>query len=89
MKKPKKTWADLSTKEKSYEKKKMQLAVFVGENTVGLFEPVALPTKRLRDKQENFMRFAYTTFNKGRKRVNLKPKEYKRFNSKGEKEVII
>lgn len=89
MKKTKKTFANLSIKEKSRERKKTKIALFLAENTVGPIDTIALPTKRLRNKQENFMRYAYKTFNEARTRVGLKPKEYKRINSKGKKEKIL
>jgi 5,10-methylene-tetrahydrofolate dehydrogenase/methenyl tetrahydrofolate cyclohydrolase len=48
----------------------------------------ALPTKRLRTKQENFIRGLYNKANRTAVLVQLPMKTYKRLNSKGQIEEI-
>lgn len=71
------------------EKRKKKLAIHVGEFFLGASESIALPTKTLRNKQEQYMRNAYKTLNEARTNIGLNPKEYKRINSKGKKEVVM
>jgi len=71
------------------EKRKKKLAIHVVDFFLATSESIALPTKTLRNKQEQNIRNAYKTLNKVRTNIGLNPKEYKRINSKGKQEVVM
>lgn len=84
----KKEWADLTLKERITQKRATRIGIAIGELMVTSYDSMALPTKKLRNKQENFIRNEYKKFNRMRKKAHIPEKVYKRLNSKGEVEII-
>ena len=87
--KPKKLFKDMTSKEQAKARKATKAGIKLGEGFIQMYETMALPTKRLRSAQERYIRGEYKKFNRMRKLVGLKPKRYKRFNSRGKPEVVV
>lgn len=58
------------------------------ETELIMIDSMAAPTKRLRAKQESYIRNAYKRLNEMARMAGLKPKKYTRINSQGTWEII-